>query len=237
MATQSTGEAISDTMKQEGGPTKGSTAAQMQSQVAKQRNAEAAEDQVASKLETGEPIDPSEARTVQSREQRAMDGQRPPPGSIAAQAQSIADKEKNFEQAAEEVTGKMATAPEEVTSSDAQYLQSREARVVGGDNVPSDSLASDAQRVASANEQGGTSIGRGGLDPAAQSHMQKEQNFRDVVNTVGTKMANDPEQVTKDDANLLHSREQRAHGHTDKGGITAQAQQLAAENEGKTSSR
>ena len=80
-------------------------------QVANQRNAEVTEEQVASKLESGEPVDPSEARNVQSREQRAMGGQRPPTGSISAQAQSVADREKNFEQAAEQVGGEMASAP------------------------------------------------------------------------------------------------------------------------------
>lgn len=43
-------------------------------------------------------------------------------------------------------------------------------------------------------------------------------------------MATNPASVTKEDGDLLHSREQRAHGHTDKGGIASQAQHLAAEN-------
>ena len=47
-------------------------------------------------------------------------------------------------------------------------------------------------------------------------------------------MANDPASVTKEDGDLLHSREQRAHGRTEKGGIASQAQRLAAENEGAT---
>ncbi|KAI9694534.1 MAG: hypothetical protein M1822_000150 [Bathelium mastoideum] len=206
-------------------------------QVAKQRNATTAEDDVATKLETGEPLDLADARLVQSREQRAMGGQRPPAGSLAAEAQSVADREQNFEQAAAEVGDKMHTAPETVTSADAQYLHSREARAVGGNNVPPDSFASTAQRLAAANEQGVTSSVEGAgqaMDPATQSHLHKEQNFRDVANTVSAKMANEPEHVTREDANLLHSREQRAHGHTDKGGIAAQAQHLAAENEGKT---
>ena len=74
-----------------------------------------------------------------------------------------------------------------------RHLQSREARAVGGDQIPSDSLASSAQRLAIANEQGRTTGTGRGLDSAEQSHSQKEQNFKDVANTIGTKMANDPE--------------------------------------------
>lgn len=52
-----------------------------------------------------------------------------------------------------------------------------------------------------------------------------------MASEIGDKMTNDPASVTKEDANLLHSREQRAHGQTEKGGITSQAHKLAAENE------
>jgi hypothetical protein len=37
--------------------------------------------------------------------------------------------------------------------------------------------------------------------------------------------------VTREDANLIHSREVRAHGATEKGGVAAQAMSLAAKNE------
>jgi len=49
---------------------------------------------------------------------------------------------------------------------------------------------------------------------------------------VGQKLADDPRNITKEDANLLRSRETRAHGATEKGGVAAQAQSLAAENAG-----
>lgn len=49
-----------------------------------------------------------------------------------------------------------------------------------------------------------------------------------------TKLANDPDHVTTKDANHLHSLEQKAHGHTEKGGVTSQAQRLAQVNEGKS---
>lgn len=37
--------------------------------------------------------------------------------------------------------------------------------------------------------------------------------------------------VTREDANLIHSCEVRAHGATEKGGVAAQAMSLAAKNE------
>lgn len=46
-------------------------------------------------------------------------------------------------------------------------------------------------------------------------------------------MASAPETVTKEDADLAHSREQRAFGQTSKGGVASQAQSLASENESK----
>ena len=50
---------------------------------------------------------------------------------------------------------------------------------------------------------------------------------------IGAKMANDPGHVTQEDAHLLHSREVRAFGGAEKGGIAAQAQKLASKNEPK----
>lgn len=57
-----------------------------------------------------------------------------------------------------------------------------------------------------------------------------------IAGNVAQKMANEPENVTKDEANTLHSREQRSFGQTSKGGIASQAQSLASENEKKVTS-
>lgn len=43
-------------------------------------------------------------------------------------------------------------------------------------------------------------------------------------------MATNPKAVTKEDADLAHSREQRAFGQTTRGGVASQAQSLANEN-------
>ncbi len=46
-------------------------------------------------------------------------------------------------------------------------------------------------------------------------------------------MAQNPDKVTSEDAAHLHSREQRAFGETSSGGVAAQAQRMASENEKK----
>lgn len=133
---------------------------------------------------------------------------------------------QNFESAAQDVLSKMQKDPSSVTPEDANHLKSREARATGQAQPPKDSVSADAQRLASANEQG-TAPKTGPLSPEEQSHLTKERNLEAAVDQVGSK---DPAQVTQDDANLLHSREQRAHGHTEKGGVASQAQQIATEN-------
>jgi hypothetical protein len=55
------GQAISDIAQAEGGTTKGSESAQMQSQLTKERNAEQIKEKLDEKLETGAPISESEA--------------------------------------------------------------------------------------------------------------------------------------------------------------------------------
>jgi len=133
---------------------------------------------------------------------------------------------QNFESAAQDVLSKMQQDPTSVTADDANYLKSREARATGQAQPPKDSVSADAQRLAAANEQGAAPK-TGPLSPAEQSHLTKERNLEQTVNEVASK---DPSQITQDDANLLHSREQRAHGHTEKGGVASQAKTIANEN-------
>ncbi len=66
---------------------------------------------------------------------------------------------------------------------------------------------------------------------ADRPHMHREKNFQNAVKIIMPKLENSPDDITKEDADLLHSREVRAHGGVEKGGITAQAQSLAARNE------
>ena len=70
-------------------------------------------------------------------------------------------------------------------------------------------------------------------DPAVQSAMDRVENYQQVNDDLAPKMATNPEQVTKEKADLAHSREQRALDETAKGGIASQAQSMASENEKK----
>ena len=45
---------------------------------------------------------------------------------------------------------------------------------------------------------------------------------------MATKMATKPENVTKEDGDTMRSRETKAFGNTEKGGIASQAQSLVA---------
>lgn len=69
------------------------------------------------------------------------------------------------------------------------------------------------------------------MSPEAQSAIDRKENFEDVAVEIGHKMKEDPKSVTKEEADLLHSREQRAFGLTVKDGAASKAQHLAAENE------
>jgi hypothetical protein len=112
---------------------------------------------------------------------------------------------------------------------------------MGGIRPPKGSISADAKHLASTYESSAsnatsygappTSTGGGAVPPAIQSRLDKEANFQEAVDVVGTKMANDPESVTKEDAAYLESRERTAHGVVEKGGIAAQAQRLADKNE------
>lgn len=85
-------EVISEKAKAEGGPHKGSESAQLQSQATKELNAQKARDEVTAKMEKDELLTKEDTAYIQSREQKELSGQRPPKGSVSAQAQSQAAK-------------------------------------------------------------------------------------------------------------------------------------------------
>ena len=98
------------------------------------------------------------------------------------------------------------------------------------------------ERNATANEQGTAAQANGApsgaaddnLTSAEQSQLHREANYNDAAEKVGTKLATEPENVTKEDGDLVHSRETRAFGATEKGGVASQAQSQAAKNAGDT---
>ena len=85
---------------------------------------------------------------------------------------------------------------------------------------------------ASQTNQGQSNNPNADLTPAEQSQSDREANFVEAADKVGAKLATDPGSVTKEDGDLLHSRETKAHGITQKGGIASKVQSQAAENEG-----
>ena len=115
---------------------------------------------------------------------------------------------------------------------DAAYLKSREARATGQAQLPTDSISSAAERLAAVNE-GATKSQIDPLHPTERSAVDRLDNFEKVAEDVAVDMATNPERVTKEEADSMHSREQRAFGATSKGGIASQAQSLAAENKKK----
>lgn len=152
--------------------------------------------------------------------------------------QSKTTKQRNLEDTAAKVLSKLEISPDTVTSDDASLLHSREARVMGGPTKGD--LASQAQSVAAANEKGTTvqtnpTQGSGvnaELTPAEQSQLDREANYVEAADKIEAKLATEPRSVTKEDGDLLHSRETKAFGATEKGGIASQAQSQAAENVG-----
>ncbi|MCJ1232366.1 hypothetical protein MMC14_000318 [Varicellaria rhodocarpa] len=180
-------------------------------------------------------------------------------GSTSAAMQSELTRHRNAKTADDEVSAKLANAPEAVTSDDARYVQSREVRATGAvvSDLPS---AAAKQAAANENEgRGGTTtttansnsnsisnattatIGGGGsvgresrdlnLDPSTQSQLDREANYVEAADTIQTKLEEEPGSVTKEEADSMHRREQRAFGHTDRGGLASRAQSQVAKNE------
>lgn len=160
------GQRISEVAKAEGGTTKGSASAQMQSELTKQRNAAQGIGSSSSKSAAGQAI--SEVAKAEGGTTK---------GSASAQMQSELSKAQNA-----------SSGPGSASES---------------------------------------------VDPTTRSQMDREANLIDAEQELVPKMQNDPEHVAKEDASLLRSRETRAPGVTEKGGVAATAQQLAAENEKK----
>ncbi|KAL8938768.1 MAG: hypothetical protein Q9216_003714 [Gyalolechia sp. 2 TL-2023] len=153
-------------------------------------------------------------------------------GSKSAQMQSELVKQRKMEEASANVGSKLDTAPGSITKEDAQAAHRAESRALGGQQPASGSVASQAQHEAAVNEGAtSTSTTAASLDPAVQSQMDRQANFEDAASKVGGKLVNEPGNVTKEEADTLHSREHRAFGQTEKGGLAAQAQHQVAENE------
>ena len=207
-ATKSAGQVISETTKAQGGPAKGSTAAQMQSELAKSQ--------------PNNPITTNKSPEAQEISKVAKaEGGVTKKGSAAAQMQSELSKKLHAEQALGEST-----------KSPAGQAISDVAKAEGGTTKGSTSakMQSELTKAQDANTDQMSNLS---VDPTSQSRTDKEANLADAQDRVIPKIELDSEHVTSEDANLLRSREVRAHGVTEKGGPAATAQHLAAENEKK----
>ena len=147
--------------------------------------------------------------------------------------QSQLNREANYNDSAAAVGSKLASDPTSVTKEDGDLLHSRETKAFG--TTEKGGLASQAQSLASENtgDKKSTSSTTGqGLTSEQQSQLDREANYIEAADKVGTKMASDPASVTKEDGDLLHSREHKAFGSTEKDGLAAKAQSQAARNDG-----
>lgn len=214
-ASDDVGQIISETAIAEGGPSKGSASAQMQSEVDKARNAEQGD------ATTDGNTSRSLAAQGISEAAKAEGG--PTKGSASAKMQSEFTKQRNAAQGIGRSSNKSAAgqAISDVTKAEGGTTQ-------GSTSAQMQSEITKAQNAGSG--QGGPSES---VDPTTRSQTDRETNLIDAEQEMVPKMQNDPEHVTKEDASLLRSRETRAHGVTEKGGIAATAQHMAAENEKK----
>lgn len=175
------------------------------------------------------PLKKSFTTTPISSSSSSSSSQTPDPN---VKLQSRTTKSQNFQKAAEDIGIKMQAAPHSITSSDAAHLKSREARATGQSQPPSDSISAEAQRLAAENEGAVKSSSSPTTDPPVeQSAEDRIKNFESTAQDLAAKIERDPEGVTKEDAGVMHSREQRAFGKTAKGWIASEVQRVAEGNE------
>ncbi|KAL0257259.1 hypothetical protein SLS55_008069 [Diplodia seriata] len=196
---------------------------------------------VAKLKEEPEHVTPDDAARVQSAEHKAL-GFRPPPGSAAAQVQSMSDKVEILHKTVDAAQKKLDEDPASITADDAKKVLSAEHKVLGH-LPPKDSISATMQRAAAANDnpaQEGVSFeklvpgGRGrrqSIVAADQSPAAREHTFNAVAEEMKDKLEKHPEDITKQDANTMRSVDTRAHGATEKGSLTAQVQKEAAKHE------
>ncbi|CAO2656704.1 Nn.00g055070.m01.CDS01 [Neocucurbitaria sp. VM-36] len=164
------------------------------------------------------------AQSVISKMQRALrSASSPHPGREAELEEEIAEIEPKVTQGI-------------VTKAEADHLHSLEARAhghteKGGITAIAQSVAAKRERQMSLSSNSSPNSGRSRANsktfpctPQEQSHYDREANFCRAEVTVKPKMEQGT--LTQGDADLLYSREMRAHGHIEKGGLAAAAQSL-----------
>lgn len=137
--------------------------------------------------------------------------------------QSQLDRQATFDNAASKVDSKLVNDPGNVTKEESDLLYSRKQRAFG--TTEKGGLASQAQHQVAENEGEITRQSNAStLDANSQSQKDRQANYEEIAAKVSNKLANDPANITKGEADTLYSREQRVFDHTEKGGLAAQTQ-------------
>jgi hypothetical protein len=153
--------------------------------------------------------------------------------TLTPQEQSHRDKEANLHQAEAVIKPKVEQGT--VTEADASLLHSREMRAHG--QTEKNSVTASAQSFISHNRQNSPSD-QTNISPSVskeQSRHDREVNFKLAEMTLEPKIKNEPENVNQEDAAYIQSREHRAHGHVDKGGLAAQTMAITHERQSSQS--
>lgn len=218
-------ELISEQMRKEGGSSKGSLSAQMQSDVAKKHVCFASTKLSSIRTDlwqNAEKVDASDGKH-DSLNCQCQNCQCKPCHCGQSQAdktaaeQSHQSKEHNFDVEAERVKSILDNDPDHLTERDVNVLASRDARAHG--TVEKGSITAEAQRVMAKKRR----------DSNIQE--KREEIFDETSKFLEAKVQQEPESIDKEDAAWINSVDMKAHGKVAKGSVTAKIQSLAAKNE------
>jgi hypothetical protein len=115
-----------------------------------------------------------------------------------------------------------------VTREEADHLHSLEARAHG--YTEKGGLTAIAQSVVAKRERALSTTENTNVSRAEQSANDKAENLKMAELSIAPGLENEPQNITKEDAALVQSREHRAHGHVKKGSVAAEAQHFANTN-------
>ncbi|KAF1912253.1 hypothetical protein BDU57DRAFT_504737 [Ampelomyces quisqualis] len=150
--------------------------------------------------------------------------------TFSPQEQSHRDREINLQKVKEVIKPKIELAT--VTGSEANLLYSREARVRGQTEMGG--LTASAQPVVSQKRHDSLSDHtNASAQGSAEEQFQRDRevNLKLAEMSLESNNKNETEKVSKEGAASVQSREHRAHGHVDKGGLASHAMAAAHKRE------
>ncbi|USP77194.1 uncharacterized protein yc1106_04468 [Curvularia clavata] len=146
---------------------------------------------------------------------------------MSPEQQSQYDRQNNLLGAKDVVVPKIEDGT--VTKVEADYLHSLESRAHGSTikgGVAATAQSTAVRRGSNASHQRSRAGSKRSLSPQEQSHHDKEENLRQAEIAIQSKVEDGT--VTAAEAHKLQSREMRAHGHVEKGGLSATAQSIVS---------